>query len=156
VKGRGAVKVSGKKVGDRSTARKVPITVKVAPDLKLRIERAAAASTRSVSAEVETALERATVGQEFLGGASVQRVLDKVALAFAHEGQRAADLKRKRAGSDWTADPDCYVAAMLGAVETLLLSQPDPKQGSLSEHIKLQIESLEGRMATYFWKEGRK
>jgi predicted transcriptional regulator len=133
---------------------RVHVGFRVPPDLKRRLEAAAKTSTRSISQEAELRLEQSFRSQDFLGGVEVQQLLDKVALAFAHEGQLAADSKRKR--GEWAGDPECYQAAMLGAMETLLLQQPEPKVGTLPESIQAQIESLRGRMATHIHRWGDK
>ena len=85
---------AGKMTGQRAS--KVFLGVKIAPDLKRRLEAAQKQTKRSLSGEVEARLGQSLREQEFLGGPSVTGVLDRVALAFAHAGQRWALVESKK------------------------------------------------------------
>jgi hypothetical protein len=138
------------KKAEAARAPKVFLGVKLAPGLKRRVERTAKQSTRSLSAEVEARLEQSLREQEFLGGPRVVQILDTVALAFAHAGQRWALVEGRK--GDWISDPDCYAAGMHAAIDALLFSHPDAKP----ERLLAEIEALKGRTAAHFLKQEQK
>jgi hypothetical protein len=105
---------------------KVHLGLRVAPELKQRIEKAAKHSTRSMSQEVEMRLDRAFREEDVFGGAGVHSVAMLMTAAFALPGQRRA--KEKGLKDDWVNDAECYLAGIAEVIAQLIHSFPSELQ----------------------------
>jgi hypothetical protein len=115
--------------------------LRVAPELKQRIEKAAKHSTRSMSQEVEMRLDRAFREEDVFGGAGAHSMAMLMAAAFTLPGQRKA--KEKGVKDEWVNDEDCYLAGLSGVISQLILHFP-------SSMTELQKKALESSVLTAF------
>lgn len=125
---------------------RVSLGLRVTPDVKRRLDAAAALSGRSQSQEAEMRLERSFQEDAGAGGHRVRLMLNLVTSSFARAGQYAADASARTFDEPdkWVNDPACYGSAALAAVDTIIKNMP----GATDEDQALFIEALKGRLLT--------
>ncbi len=102
------------------------MSFRVRPELKHRMDQAAAESGRSVSQEVETRLEKSLIGlPEAFGG----RVAYGLALLFAATFRHTAEQHARIDGNEWSLDEclrdgDAFEAGLAAAIRSLWLQHP--------------------------------
>jgi Arc-like DNA binding domain len=107
-----------------------PLNMRTTQEVREWIERSAAASGRSLSAEVEARLERSFIEEQIIGGRRLSWLAHVMAMQFATAAMTRALAKGLGPieGDAWLDDPDCYKAGMYAAFDVLLagLSGVDP------------------------------
>jgi hypothetical protein len=116
--------------------------LRVTPELKGRIERAAKKSGRSLSQEMEFRIERSLSLEDAFGSGEMHDMARRMATAFAIAGESRA--VEKGIGPNWIDDPDSYRSAMFSVFATLLRGAPKGDD----EAIALGIEAMKGSFLT--------
>jgi hypothetical protein len=131
--GRGGRPQRKPKPGER-----VPLGLRVTPQMKVRLDKAAEQSGRSQSQEAEFRLQQSFSNEDAvtaaLGGPELRPIATIMAATFAHSGQNHAP--RDWAAADWIRDQACYREAALATMEALLLSMPDPSPKEINYAIQ--------------------
>ena len=136
----------------------VGIKIRLAAELLANLEAAAKKSGRSFNAEAVARLGQSFAEEKAFGGEAGRRLLYFVTTAFVFAGEGyyyAQQLKAPPSSgpkvSVWINDPQTYAAAMMGAIEALILGQPD----ATVENCMLQLKSLAARIQTRFINKGK-
>jgi TraY domain len=121
--------------GRPTIGERVPLSLRVTPQMKARLDEAAQESGRSQSQEAEIRLERSFVHGDLLGdvlslafGAQFAGLLFLLGIAMIDQGRRMTEGK-----GDWTSDSVAYDAAMSAAVRLLEYCRPDGSRASDSD-----------------------
>jgi hypothetical protein len=131
----------GRRKREPEAGERVHAGLRVTPDLKGRIERAAAKSGRSLSQEMEFRIERSLSLDAAFGSGEMHDMALKMATAFAVAGDSRA--VEKGIGS-WLDDADCYRSAMFSVFNALIRGAP---QGD-EEQTARAIEALKSSLLT--------
>jgi hypothetical protein len=115
--------------------------LRVTPDLRRRIGRAAAKSGRSLSQEMEFRLERSLAVDTAFGSTEMHDMALRMSSAFAIAGESRAVEKGL---THWIDDPDCYRSAMFSVFAALIRNAPEGDE----EAIARAIEGLKGILLT--------
>jgi hypothetical protein len=101
-----------------------PLNMRTTREVREWIERSAAASGRSLSAEVEARLERSFVEDKIFGGHRIGPLTQLMAMQFSTAAMIKAFSKGLWRPQDdaWLDDPECYRAGMLAVVDFLVAS----------------------------------
>jgi hypothetical protein len=125
---------------------RVHLGFRVTPDMKNRVEAAAAASGRSISQEAEFRLERSFSDDSAFSSPEVRLWAHYLAAKFHKEGSfRAREKGSAVDDKQWMADPDCLRTASFEVIDSLIkdmVRQPDADL----EAIAVYIENLKSRL----------
>ena len=140
----------------RKKSKPVQFNVRLASELVENLKKAAKQKGVSLNAETVERLGKSFAEEAAFGGEAGRRLLHFIATAFVFAGERyyrdrINPEQKTRPGealdiSLWINEPEAHAAAMLSAIEALMLHQP----GVTAEKCRLQLLSLDGRIATRF------
>ena len=116
--------------------------LRVTPDLRRRIGRAAAKSGRSLSQEMEFRLERSLAVDTAFGSTEMHDMALRMSSAFAIAGEARA--VEKNIGPNWINDADAYRSAMFSVFAALIRNAPEGDE----EAIARAVEGLKGILIT--------
>jgi len=126
----------------------IGVKIRLPEALLAQLEAAAAKSQRSANAEAVVRLGKSFTEEIVFGGQEARQIIQLMAAAFLSAGQRAAGKQK-----DWVHNnPEAYAQGWLAMVQATLLEQP----GITVEQCRLQLQSLIGRIETYFINVPRK
>lgn len=137
-----AGKFGGRPKREPRPGERVHIGFRVTPDLKKRVENAAASVGRSVSQEAEMRLEDSFKRDDPLGGPVARRIVLHMVAAFRLAGET---MGREKGIDDWTGDAECYLAAVESVTDALLAALP---RGATDEQAALRIAALQSNLLT--------
>jgi hypothetical protein len=112
----------GKPKREPRPGERVHAGLRVTPELKGRIERAALKSGRSLSQQMEFMLERSLSLDAAFGSSEMRDMAAKMATAFAIAGESRAV---EKGIAHWLEDADCYRSAMFSVINMLMRSAPN-------------------------------
>jgi TraY domain-containing protein len=135
-------KRSGRPTKTPTPGERVPLGLRVTADLKRRLDLESEKSGRSQSHEVEYRLERSLSLDSAFESPALRDLIVRLAVAFDGGGRSAA--YSQNVEGDWTRDPHCYRAAMMGVFEKLIAESPDAALAL--EDLDLQIVTLKKRI----------
>ena len=134
----------GKPKRDPRPGERVHAGLRVTPELKGRIERAAQKSGRSLSQEMEFRIERSLSLDAAFGSGEMHDMALKMATAFAIAGESRAV---EKGISHWLDDVDCYRSAMFSVFNTLIRCAPNGDEEAIARAIEALKSSLLTRLA---------
>ena len=137
----------GKPKREPRPGERVHAGLRLTPEAKGRIERAAQRSGRSLSQEMEFRLERSFSLDTAFGSGEMLDMALKMATAFAIAGNARAV---EKGIAHWLDDADCYRSAMLSVFSMLLRGQPNGDEASTA----LAIEALKSSHLTWLAQQG--
>lgn len=118
----------GRPARELEPGERVPMSFRVRPELKNRMDAAAAESGRSVAQEIELRLE-----QSFL----IERLIETRLIDVMREFDRAGSTfaREQEIEGDWTQDPGAYHLALHSAIAKLVEAVPGLWDGKLTHAI---------------------
>jgi hypothetical protein len=128
--------------------KRYPLNMRTTKETRERLERAAAASGRSLAQEVEYRLEKSfseeDVFDRLIGGPVVRQKAQLMVSAFLHAGTMESHAlgHPERSPGEWMQDPACYRAGTFAVFDSLVSANPDA--GWQIDH----FEGLKSRPAT--------
>jgi hypothetical protein len=126
----------------------VALKIRLATSLLAQLEAAARKNQRSANAEAVVRLGKSFTEEIVFGSAEARQIIQLMAAAFLSAGQRAAGKQK-----DWVHNnPEAYAQGWLAMTMAALLEQP----GITVEQCRLQLQSLMGRVETFFINVPRK
>jgi hypothetical protein len=128
------------KAGER-----VPLGLRVTADTKRNLDAAAKHSGRSQSQEAEFRLDLSFEHDATFGQSDLRHVAILMAVSFEAAG-RSMEHSLGITG-DWTANPDCYLAAATSVAEVLWTRAPQDARDP--EKARLYVEAFMGRVARH-------
>jgi Arc-like DNA binding domain len=148
----------------RKKNRPVQFNVRIAAELRDNLNRAAKQNGVSLNVETTKRLGASFAEAKAFGGEAGRRWMYHITTMFVFAGERyyRDHIKPKQQKTDknadqgpnvalWIEEPEAYQAAMMDVIEQLMRHQP----GATWEKCKPQLDSLTGRIATYFLRKGQ-
>jgi hypothetical protein len=104
--------------------RRVPIGIRVTPELREELVARAEAKGRSITQEIELLIER---------GLLIEKLLSTGLYEVMREFDRAGSRRAGELGVDgnWEENPECYMSASYSAIQRILEKAPGPWEGEL-------------------------
>jgi hypothetical protein len=138
------------------TGKRLPVSMRIGDDTRVRLEKAATRTGRSLIAEIEIRLARSfsdeDVVERILGGPKVRRLAEVVISSFVSSARLTAEASRLPDSEAWMEDRDSFRAGMLGAFEALMSMMPGAMD---SQTLNLEIEALKSRILSRLIISGR-
>lgn len=131
-----------------SERRRVPMGLRVTPELRDQLLARAEATGRSITQEMELLLEEGLLFEKLLGNGlyEVMKAFDGAGSQFAREWD---------IDGDWTCNPEAYQFAMHAAVRRLVEGIPGPWDGkaahAMIEEAFNRAQASRARAAGYQW-----
>jgi hypothetical protein len=116
------------------------LTFRTRDQLRDQLERAAAATGRSISEEIEYRLTSSFSHDVAWGDPAMHRMTILMGVAF----HSAGNLTSSKPVAEWIKDPDAFRRAMFGTIYALLGAIPNVTD----EEIAMEIEALKSRLLT--------
>jgi hypothetical protein len=123
-----------------ATRKRNNLTFRTRDDLRGQLEKASAATGRSISEEVEYRLNRSFTYDDAFGSQEMRHIAVLMAASFLSAG----NLSSSKPIAEWIKDPDVFRRAMFGTVYALLGAIPNVTD----EDIALEIDALKSRLLT--------
>lgn len=133
----------GRPKRDPLPGERVPVSFRVTPDLKARLNRVAEESGRSISLEMEMRLQQSFEKEARLGGPDLANLAMLMLAAFSHAGaQYARANENPDSPKRWLQDPAAYGAAVAAVLRALIIGDPEADRETAGMRYRQTIISL--------------